>query len=249
MCEARAAALALGLTLGAVSAGPGQAEVCIDGAGIDTGAAYIDQSRAYDHGAVADGEWAHLRYSAGGKPVTVAPPEGIVFEGPRPLRLPCGDALFAVESSLTKGSRVVRFDATGRSAAISDWIGRPHRWISLVGVMPAPKSGVNSPTQHNLLAIDRPHLLGDLLIFETQGKAPGPGRVLYRGVSNHRLGAADTVGGMRTCPGEPTAVVLATLDWSAVLRLNFDREGRSIGAATRFEGTGPASFAAAMACD
>ncbi len=252
---ALAPAVMLGLMLGALHAGAAQAEPCFPGPTVKD-AAYVDPSRAYGHGAVANGEWAHLRYRVDGQTVTVAPLEGVVFEGPRPLSGGCAGTVLAVESSLTKGSRVVEFDGKGKGQPVSDWIGRPHRWISLIDNVRRGEPAGERRARHYPLAIDRPHLLGDLVIYDppslTGGpddRPPYPARVLYRGVSNHRLGAPDTVGGMRHCPDAPTGVVLATLDWSAVLRLDFDERQENIVRATRFEGTGPDSFAAAMACD
>lgn len=248
---ALAPAVMLGLMLGA---GAARAEVCAVAPPIE-GAAYVDPSRAYGHGAVANGEWAHLRYRHNGQTVTVAPLEGVVFEGPRPQPRRCAGTVFAVESSLTKGSRVVEFDGQGKGRPISDWIGQPHRWISLIGQVGWRRFTVHARTTFYPIAIDRPHLLGDLVIFAPPGPSeiaegrPYPARVLYRGVTNHRLGAADTVGGMRYCPDQPTSVVLATMDWRAVLRLDFDAQDKNIAQVTRFEGTGPESFAAAMACD
>lgn len=249
---ALAPAVMLGLMLGA---GAARAEVCLFGEPIED-AAYLDPSRAYGHGAVANGEWAHLRYRHNGQTVTVAPLEGVVFEGPRPQPRRCAETVFAVESSATKGSRVVEFDGQGKGRPISDWIGQPHRWISLVGQVGRGAFFGGGARRAFPLAIDRPHLLGDLVVYGPTGRVgalddtpPYPARVLYRGVTNHRLGAADTVGGMRYCPDQPTGVVLATLDWRAVLRLDFDAHDENIAQVTRFEGTGPESFAAAMACD
>lgn len=251
---ALAQAVMLGL-LGALDAGAARAEVCAVAPPIED-AAYLDPSTAYGHGAVANGEWAHLRYRHNGQTVTVAPLEGAVFEGPRPLPRACAGTVFAVESSLTKGSRVVEFDGQGKGRPFSDWIGQPHRWLSLVGQVSWENASQERPRSVFPLVIDRPHLLGDLVVYGPAGPVGAPddrppyaARVLYRGVTNHRLGAADTVGGMRYCPDQLTSVVLATMDWAAVLRLEFDAEDETIVRATRFEGTGPESFAAALACD
>lgn len=244
------AGLALGLMLAALSPLCAQADVCLD-APILREAAYAERSRAYGHGAVADGEWAQLRYivSARGTTttITVVPPEGVVFEGPRPLVTdPCGGLVVAVESSLEKGSRVVWFDPAGIPVARGDWVGTPHRWISLVGTVTTPRRERRAEVA--TLAIDRPHLRGDLLLLERRG-ARLRSTVLARGLSNHRLGAADTLGGARACPGVKNSFVLATLDWSAVVRIEVDPVNRSARETARFAGSGPKSFAAAMACD
>lgn len=249
MRQARAG-LALGLMLGALPPLSARAEVCLD-APILRDATYADASRAYGHGAVANGEWARLRYSvragATTTTITVTPPEGVVFEGPRPLVTdPCGGAVVAVESSLEKGSRVLWLDETGTPVARGDWVGTPHRWISLVGTVTAPRRGHRAGGA--TLAIDRPHLRGDLLLLERRG-ARLRSTVLAHGLSNHRLGAADTLGGARTCPGVRNSFVLATLDWSAVVRIEVDPVNRTARETARVAGTGPESFAAAMACN
>lgn len=248
--RAARAGLALGLMLAALPALCAQAGACLD-APILRGAAYANASRAYGHGAVANGEWAQLRYSVSEHgtttTVTMAPPEGVVFEGPRPLLTdPCGGVVVAVESSLEKGSRVLWLDETGTAVARGDWVGRPHRWISLVGTVTT--QGRERRAEVATLAIDRPHLRGDLLLLERRG-ARLRSTVVAGGLSNHRLGAVDTLGGARACPGVNNSFVLATLDWSAVVRIAVDPVNRTARETARFAGSGPKSFAAAMACD
>ena len=231
-----------GLFIGGVSAGAVWARDCTLRA-----AQYQDLSAAYGHGAVKDGEWAHLRLTPRCKPIgrhdeVLTPPAGAVFEGPAPMVTPGGDYIFAVESSLESGSRVLRYGRQQGAYIAGPWIGAQNRWLSLV----APVR-VGNAAGFGVLVIDRPHLKGDLqLLSEVDGQLVP--RVIYQGVTNHRRGAANTVGGARLCDGE-VSFVFATLDWASVVRINVDTAAGTAHEAARFSGVSDADFDRAMACE
>lgn len=241
-----------------VAASSGEAQACEARSTFISDAHYADPSNAYGHGAVKDGEWAHLTFTrqetrdgqVRRTRITLAPPEGSVFEGPAPIG-GCGDPLYAVESSQTLGARAVQFGVDGNLVAAGDWIGTRHRWISLVSGI-CPEGGPGGCRFGGLLAIDRPHLKGDLQLLTPDRDGHLRSQVIYQGVTNHRLGSAALVGGRRLCGGS-NSFVFATMDWSAVVRLEIEM-AQNNGAANvretaRFSGTSGDVFARAMACD
>ncbi|WP_376874172.1 hypothetical protein [Albirhodobacter sp. R86504] len=195
---------------------------------------YVQPDASYGHGAVANGEWAFLELANGAR---IAPPAGAVFEGIAPLIAPDG-TLYAVESSQSEGSRIVKMSPQGALIAAGDWIGTRHRWLSLAGW------GVEQG-QTYVIAVDRPHLRGDLLSVRQDGDRL-ISQVIYQGVTNHQYRSATLWGGMRDCP-QGGNFVFATMDWQTAVRLEVTAfSARAVG---QVAGAGPRALSAAMACD
>ncbi len=226
--RARAAALLLAVALPVLPA-PGLAQ---DGAGPCTltirEARYDSPTGRYGHGVLPGGEWSELevgldrRGPCGTAPdrIRVKLPEALVYEDVAPLVSDLdGDGrpeLVVVESHAAHGSRIAVYRASGAGSgaglarrAVTGFIGTRHRWVALLGAADLDGDG-----RKEIVAIDRPHLMQVLRIFRYHPAARGLVQIAAApGHTNHRIGDAGLLGGLRTC-GIGTEIVTATPDWS-----------------------------------
>ncbi|MEQ9261018.1 MAG: FG-GAP-like repeat-containing protein [Roseovarius sp.] len=185
-----------------------------------SGAAYADPTTRYAHGVLGDAvEWGALVIEmSDGTRRRLTLPETRVFEdlAPRVVDVDLDGApeVVVIESSVTEGARLAIYDETGLVDA-TPHIGQPNRWLA-----PAAIADLDGDGQVELAYVDRPHLAKVLRLWRFE-----KGRLVHLldlpGLTNHRIGWDFIAGGLRTCPGRPPEVVLASADWSEVLALRF----------------------------
>ncbi|NDV00391.1 FG-GAP repeat domain-containing protein [Pseudoroseicyclus tamaricis] len=233
----RAAAL-LGLLVWGTAALPQEAPARV------LSASYGEPTGRYDHGILGDAiEWGALTFQLeGAAPRRLRLPETRVFEDIAPrLADMDGDGspeAVVVESDLSLGARLAVYGPEGLVAA-TEFIGQSHRWLAPVGAADLDGDG-----RLELAYVDRPHLARILRVVRQEGERLVEVAAL-EGVTNHRIGEDHISGGIRECGGLPEMIV-ASPDWATILSVTMADgalAAREIGPAT-----GPASFAAALAC-
>lgn len=212
-----------------------------------TAATYAGPTGRYDHGVLGDRlEWETLVLTlSDGTERSFTLPEDMVFEDLSPrLADVTGDGLpevITVESSLRQGARLAVYTGEGRLVA-TDFIGQRNRWLAPVGAADFDGDGAIE-----VAYVDRPHLIQTLRLVRLEG---GTFREIasLRGVTNHRLGWAYIVGGVRTCTGRPE-MILSTGDWLANLSVFWREDQQRLD--TRAEGrfTGPESLEKLLRCE
>jgi hypothetical protein len=144
-----------------------------------------------------------------------------------------------VESHLEQGARLSVYGRHGLITA-TPYIGRKFRWLAPVALADLDGDGAVE-----LAYIDRPHLAQTLRVWRYKG---GQLREVTHalGLTNHRIGWAYIIGGLRSCDRGPE-MVLATGDWRNIVALRLVNNRLD----TRVLGPwlGPASMAAALRCE
>jgi len=148
------------------------------------------------------------------------------------------DAVMVVETDMALGGALALYGPKGKIAE-TPHIGRSFRWLAPVGAADLDGDG-----QVELAYIDRPHLAKTLRIWRYA--AGGLTEVATQpGLTNHRIGEDFISGRLRDCGAGPE-MITADARWSRVMASQF-----AAGAVTTREiavFSGPASFAAALAC-
>lgn len=177
---------------------------------------------------------------------TVWSEDGHIFEDTAP-RLEDLDKdgmpeLILVQSSFDKGARLLilhprqlDFGPVG-----TPYIGRANRWLAPVGIADMDRDGY-----FEIAYVDRPHLAKTLRIWRYRAGGRLKQVAARAGVSNHRIGDEDIVGGLRDC-GRGPEMIMASGDWSRILAVKLLRNGMQT--ADLGPNEGRSSFAAAMAC-
>ncbi|MHA6325498.1 FG-GAP repeat domain-containing protein [Roseivivax sp. CAU 1753] len=206
-------------------------------------ARYDGPTTRYDHGVLGDAvEHEDLVVTlSDGRQVTAHWAAPMVFEDTAPrLADVDGDGkpeVIAVETHADLGARLAiwRWDGTQLAhLATGAFIGQTRRWLAPAGVADLDGDG-----RIEIAYVDRPHLAKTLRLVHIEGVALVEIAALG-GVSNHRIGWDDIIGGVATC-ATPPALILARGDWSTLVAVTYDGTGLTAG--TR----GPWSRAAASA--
>lgn len=210
-------------------------------------ASYAQPTNVYPHGALGDDiEYLalELKLDDGSTVVHQLPqdPKSRVFEdlAPRLADIDSDGApeVIAVESDFRLGAQLAVYDETGKIAS-TPHIGRRFRWLAPVGVADLDGDGITE-----VAFVDRPHLAKSLTIYQWIN-----GKLVYHtkfdGLTNHRNGAMEILGGIRDC-GDGPQIVTANGNWSRVV-LSTLKDGR-ISAVTAGAYTGPESIAKVLSC-
>ncbi len=192
---------------------------------------YVDPTMRYTHGVLGDAvEHDTLEATlSDGRRTGVRWAGDMVFEDTAPrLADVDGDGapeVVAVESDARQGARLAIYglsdDGTLALMVATPFIGTRHRWLAPVGAADLDGDGAVE-----IAYVDRPHLDRVLRIWRMEA-SPGarPGRGTYAlvpvarmpGVTNHRIGDATILGGIRACPGRRPEMIVATPDWSRMV--------------------------------
>lgn len=206
-------------------------------------AAYFAEVDRYGHRVLGPTpEWAGLRLGR----ATTTLPEDRIFEDVAPRVIDVGgDCVFealVVESDATEGAQLAVYAPDGaglRKIAATPPIGRAFRWLAPAGAADFDGDGVL-----DVALVRMPHILGALELWSFR-----PGGLTQvatlQGVTNHRIGAEEIMGGVRDCGAGPE-IVVAAFDWRSLLAIRLEEgtlQARPIAA-----DAAPASVAAAMAC-
>ncbi|MEM1315206.1 MAG: VCBS repeat-containing protein [Pseudomonadota bacterium] len=228
-----AAAAAWALGGGAAAA---QAEACVE----DFGARACLEGPVdrYGHAVLgATPEWSVLSLTVAGARLIFELPEAQVYEDVAPRIVDLGGdgtpEVVVVEASRAGGARLAVYGLDRgalRVVAATPEIGTRNRWLA-----PAAWTDLNGDGVLDLAYVDRPHLAGVLRAWTF---APGGLTEIAaeRGFSNHRVGDAFILSGVRDC-GEGPEVVLPDFGWSELRAARLTEAGwawrRIEGAATR----------------
>jgi hypothetical protein len=171
--------------------------------------------------------------------VTIDQPQSRVFEDFAPrLWDVTGDGrpeIVAVESDLTKGSRLAVWEVTQdsggnslRRLATTAYLGSKHRWLAPIGAADFDRDG-----RIEIAYVERPHLDRVLRLVRPEGNLLANVASLA-GVTNHAIGQEQVESLVRTC-GEGPEIIALSGDGQHVLAVTWGVDGlaaRQIGDAT-----------------
>ncbi len=187
-------------------------------------ATFSEPTNRYGHGVLGDTpEWGQLCLSGPAAEGCVTLPDNRVFEdlAPRLADVDLDGRLDAVvveaDNRLGASLVVYQLEPDGSLKRIAnDPIGTRFRWLAPIGIADLDDDG-----RVEIAYVDRPHLAKVLRIFRFDNDqltqvASKPG------FSNHRIGDAFIVGGLRRCEGKPVELITADSSWSQVLASRFE---------------------------
>lgn len=216
------------------------------------GAAYVEPTDAYGHGALKGGEYAGLEITYDDGTTNEIRFTGAVYEDTAPRLVDLdgdgGPEVIAVMSGFDVGAmvQVVDFDGEwARPVGNSPAIGQRHRWLAVAGV-----ADFNGDGRWEVAYVDRPHLARTLRLLTVEMGAEGvrfTPLAQAEGLSNHLIGNAAIEGGVHDCPGAAPVVLSANADWTRVMETRWSGSGLTSRAVADY--TGPESFAPYLSCD
>ncbi len=161
--------------------------------------------------------------------------------------------VIVVESHADRGARLAVYGLSEAGTlavrTATPFIGTRFRWLAPVGAADLDGDGAME-----IAYVDRPHLAKELRVVRVvvdPGAPPGAGAwrlepvAALPGVTNHRIGDAVIIGGIRRCGARPE-MVLATADWSRLVAVSLI-SGR-LGATDLGPFAGAASLRDVMEC-
>lgn len=190
-------------------------------AGQITSATYQEPTHHYGHNVMGtDAEFAAMRVDlSDGRTFTVRFPKGTrIFEDINPrLWDVTGDAapeIVVIETDPRLGAQLAIYglNDTGQltKLAATPHIGRSHRWLAPIGAADLDGDGAVE-----IAYIDRPHLAKQLRIWRYEDGAVT--HVADRdGLTNHRIGWSDILGGISTCAGTPQMITVDA-NWQNIM--------------------------------
>lgn len=204
---------------------------------------FQDPTDRYGHAVLGDTqEWGTVCLDDGSGAACHTLPLSEVFEDLAPRLVDVdldGDVeVLVVNSSLAGGARLEIYDRAGRRAQTTR-IGRRNRWYAPVGAADLDGDGVVE-----LAFVDRPHLAKTLRVWQYRGGELS--EVAYMaGLTNHRIGDAFLVGGLRDCP-DGVEMILVDASWSTIKAIRWT--GRRLVSRDVAVYRSPADASAARAC-
>jgi len=190
-----------------------------------TRAEYAEPTARYAHGVLGDAiEYGALRlFLSSGSSVLIRLPETRVFEdlAPRVQDLD-GDGVpevIVIESDQSLGGSLAIYGPQGKIAS-TPFIGRTNRWLAPIGAADFDGDGTVE-----LAYIDRPHLAKTLRVwrYSDQNLTHVADQT---GLTNHRIGEDFITGGVRSCNGENTMIVVDAA-WQRIVEVAFGPIGFS----------------------
>ena len=230
----RAAALGLGL---ATSAGAQ--------AGLDvTAARYTEPTTRYAHAVLGDAvEWGAVEMDVGASRVTVRLPQSDVFEDlmPRVVDVDLDGArdVAVIETRSGLGARFAVYRGDGSLLTATPYIGRNFRWLAPVAIADLDGDGAIE-----LAYIDRPHLAKTLRVWRYRD-GDLTEVASSAGLTNHRIGDAFIVGGLKTCGSAPEMITVDA-GWDRIMATRLSEGQLSTAVLGPYDGR--ASIDAAMQC-
>ena len=187
-------------------------------------ATFSQPTMRYGHGVLGDTpEWGRLCLNAPDAKSCVTLPQQKVFEDIAP-RLADVDndgrpEAIVVESDARYGAAlaIYHLNSNGQiTRTATPPIGTAFRWLAPVGIADLDGDG-----RIEIAYVDRPPLARLLRVWRyAEGQLVEVAS--KTGFSNHRIGDAFIIGGLRRCDGEPIAMITSNANWSKVMATKFD---------------------------
>ncbi len=213
-------ALVAALVMGAISPKPSLADI--------TTATYEIPTSAYGHGVVPGGEYEGVEFILDGRRKIGNAVLGGVYEDTAPRLVDVtGDgkpevitvvSYFKAGAALRIWGEVSDPDhplgSTMKMLAETDPIGRPHRWLAVIGAADLDGDGAIE-----IAYIDRPHLAKTLRVwrFEQDGDGASLTEIASKsGLTNHKIGQEFITGGIRDC-GKGPEMITVDANWRNVM--------------------------------
>ncbi len=236
------------LIVGLAITGPTVGGSSVPDGGWPVSATYAEPTKRYDHNIMGRiPAWGRLTVdlapcatcSSGVVRVRIDQPHSRVFEdfAPRLWDI-TGDGrpeVVAVESDLSKGSRLAVWEVTKDAGGISlrrlattAYLGTKHRWLAPIGAADFDRDGAIE-----IAYVEKPHLARVLRLVRLERDRLTEVAALA-GVTNHAIGQEQVESLVRTCSGLPEIIALSA-DGQQVLAITWNVQGltaRQIGRAS-----------------
>lgn len=245
----RGGLLAVALVAGGILAAPASAEI--------TDATYGKPTTVYGHGVVPGGEYEGITFTLDGHRKIGNAVLGGVYEDTAPRLVDVtGDGkpeVLTVVSYFDKGAALRIWGevddpdhprgSTMKMLAETPPIGRPHRWLAVIGAADLDGDGAIE-----IAYIDRPHLAKTLRIWRFESGAAGAALTEIAskpGLTNHKIGQDFITGGIRDC-GQGPEMITVDAGWQKIMATRLVAGKLASRAVAPFAGA--ASVQSALSC-